>query len=62
MEKTKQAAVKEREAIFTKRQLADSKRYACSRDLVCALLEDGRGYRAAEVDELIENFKKGKVN
>jgi len=47
---------------FTKDQLATSKRYANLRDLVTVLLEDGKQYTLAEVDEKIEAFKKGKVN
>ena len=39
-----------------------SKRYATRRDLVNVLLEDGKQYTLAEVDEKIEAFKKGKVN
>lgn len=46
---------------FTKDQVAASKRYASVRDLVNVLLEDGRQYTLAEVDEKIETFKKGKV-
>lgn len=46
---------------FTRDQLAASKRYATRRDLVNTLLEDGRRYTLAEVDEKIEKFKKGKV-
>lgn len=46
---------------FTKDQLAASKRYATRRDLVSVLLEDGKQYTLAEVDEKIEAFKKGKV-
>lgn len=46
---------------FTKDQLAASKRYADLRDLVGVLLEDGKRYTLAEVDEKIETFRKGKV-
>ena len=56
------AAVKKEAApTFTKDQLANSKRYAGLRDLVSVLLEDGKQYTLAEVDEKIETFKKGKV-
>ena len=55
------AAKKEETPAFTKGQLAASKRYADSRDLVRVLLEDGKQYTLAEVDEKIEKFKKGKV-
>lgn len=64
MAKTKNAATVQKAAAptFTKDQLAASKRYATRRDLVNTLLEDGRQYTLAEVDEKIEAFKKGKVN
>lgn len=47
---------------FTKGQLAASQRYAHLRDLVNVLLEDGRQYTLDEVDEKIEDFKKGQVD
>ena len=63
MAKTENAAAvkKETAPTFTKDQLAASKRYANLRDLVSVLLEDGRQYTLAEVDEKIRTFKKGKV-
>ena len=56
------AEKKEIAPTFTKDQLAASKRYATLRDLVSVLLEDGKQYTLAKVDEMIEAFKKGKVN
>lgn len=56
------AEKKEAAPTFTRDQLAASKRYATRRDLVNTLLEDGKQYTLAEVDEKIEAFKKGKVN
>lgn len=53
---------KQREkARYTKAQLLRSDRYKGRRDLVCALLEDGRGYSLREVDERLEKYEKGKV-
>lgn len=49
-------------ATYTKEQLAASKRYANRRDLIRALLEDGKAYALKEVDALIEQYMKGKVN
>lgn len=57
-----EAAKKSAAPTFTRDQLAASKRYAAQRDLVNALLEDGRQYTLAEVDKKIEAFQKGKVN
>lgn len=49
-------------AVYTKEQLAASKKYANRRDLIGALLESGKTYTRAETDALIEQFMKGKVN
>lgn len=49
------------EKAFTKAQLMVSRRYAAQRDLLSALLKDGRTYTLAEVDRMIVNFRKGKV-
>lgn len=46
---------------FTREQLLASKRYANQRDLIKALLVSGKLYTFAQVDGLIEKFKKGKV-
>ena len=46
-------------AAFTKAQLVASQRYVHRRDLIGALLEDGKTLN--EVDALIEKFMKGKV-
>ena len=47
---------------YKKEQLVASKRYANRRDLIRALLEDGKAYTLNEVDGLIEKYMKGKVN
>lgn len=49
------------QAAYTKEQLAASRRYADRRDLISALLEDGRSYTTDEVDALIKKYLKGKV-
>ena len=49
------------EAVYTREQVMSSQRYAARRDLVSVLLESGKQYTLAEVDEKIEAFKKGKV-
>lgn len=45
----------------TKEQLIASNKFANRRDLISALLEDGKTYTLKEVEALIENFKKGGV-
>lgn len=49
-------------ATYTVDQLAASKRYANRRDLIRALLENGKTYTLNEADRLIEKYMKGKVN
>ena len=56
MAKTEKAA-----AVYSKEQLAASKRYATKRDIIRALLENGKTYTLDEVDALIEKYMKGKV-
>lgn len=48
-------------AVYSKEQLAASKRYATKRDIISALLENGKTYTLDEVDALIEKYMKGKV-
>ena len=56
MAKTEKAA-----AVYSKEQLVASKRYATKRDIISALLENGKTYTFDEVDALIEKYMKGKV-
>lgn len=46
---------------FTKEQLIEAKRFMGNRDLLGAMLEDGKSYTIAEVIKKIEAFRKGKV-
>lgn len=48
--------------VFSKEQIAASDRYADKRDLVTALLDDGKKYTYATVDKVIKDFLKGKVS
>lgn len=47
---------------FSRAQILASGRYQDRQDLVSALLQDGRAYGIEEVDKLVEEFLKGKVN
>lgn len=58
MAKTNAGAVS---AVYTKEQLSHSQKYANSRDLISALLEDGKNYTLEQVDKLITDYRKGKV-
>ncbi len=53
--------VKNRERMFTKEQIAASQRYADRKDLVNAVLADGKKYTFQDVEKTIENYLKGKV-
>lgn len=49
------------ETRYTRGQVLASARYRDRRDLVSALLDDGRTYTIAEVDQEVDRFIKGKV-
>ncbi|MEQ2680382.1 hypothetical protein AAAU98_27065 [Enterocloster citroniae] len=53
--------VRQEETRFKKQELLQAECYQGKRDLVRALLEDGREYSLSEVDAAIEKFMKGKV-
>lgn len=46
---------------YSKQQLMTSKKYAHRRDLIGALLVDGRTYPIGEVDTLIKNYDERKM-
>ena len=46
---------------FTKQQILEAKKYANRKDLVGALLEEGKTYSLSEVDAAISDFMKRKV-
>lgn len=47
--------------VFPKERVLTFKRYADRRDLLSVLLEDGKEYTHDQVQNLIDNFMKGKV-
>ncbi len=55
------AAAKPVAPTHSKEQLLRAQRYAKRRDLLGALLEDGKRYTLEEVDTAIEKYMKGKV-
>lgn len=46
---------------FTKEQIVGAKKYENDIDVINALLKEGKTYTLADVDKIIEDFKKGKV-
>jgi hypothetical protein len=46
---------------FSKERLLKSARYSGKRDLLAALLEDGKEYSHDEVEQIVDKFMKGKV-
>jgi hypothetical protein len=48
--------------VFPKERVLAFKRYADRRDLLSVLLEDGKEYTHDQIDGLIKDFMKGKVN
>ena len=49
------------ERSFSKAQLMSSERFRDRRDIVNALLEEEVKYAAGAVEQMIENYMKGKV-
>lgn len=46
---------------FSKEQIVKAKKIQDNVDLLNAILKNDKEYTLKEVDEIIENFKKGKV-
>lgn len=61
MKTSKKEAKKITEKKFTKEQIVNSKTFIENRDLLKAILED-KSYSKKEINEIIKNYKKGKVN
>lgn len=55
------AAEKAAATKYSKEQLVRSERYVRRRDLLGALLKDGKAYTFEEVDAMLNNYMKGKV-
>jgi len=47
---------------YTKKQIINSKIFIDNKDLLNAVLKEDESYTKQEVNKIIENFKKGKVN
>lgn len=47
--------------VFSKQNFLTFRRYAGRSDLLSVLLEEGKMYTIDQVDELIDQFMKGKV-
>ena len=58
---TESVTVVAKEPKFIKESLVNSKRFRTERDLLSALLKDGVEYTIPEVEDMIMNYKKGKV-
>lgn len=61
-ELNEEVKVKVEKNTFRKESLLKSKKYFNRKDLLNALLKEDIEYTLEEVDALIENFRKGKVN
>ena len=58
---TKKEVKKVAEEKYTKEQNVNSKTFINNRDLLNAVLEN-KSYSKKEINEIIKNYKKGKVN
>ena len=61
MRTSKKEIKKVTEDKFSKEQIVNSKTFINNRDLLNAVLED-KSYSKKEINEIIKNYKKGKVN
>lgn len=50
-----------KETRFSKEQLTGSERFRERKDMLNAILDDGRKYAISEVEQQIEKYRKGKV-
>lgn len=50
-----------KQAAYTKQQLAASEKYRSRRDLIMALLEEGKTYSLPEAEAVLEKYRKGQV-
>ena len=60
--KTSKKENKITEEKYTKSQIIKSKTFRGNKDVVDAVLKQDKSYTKQEVNKIIENFKKGKVN
>lgn len=60
--KTKKVENKITEDKYTKEQIVKSKRFSNNVDLLNATLKENKKYTLQEVNEIIKNYMKGKVN
>lgn len=58
---TEKEKIEKAEEMFSKAQIIGSKKYFTRRDLLNAILEDGREYTLSEVDKKIDSFMKKAV-
>lgn len=56
-----ETAAEKESAGYTREQILKARRYRGQRDLICALLEDGKRVSLEEVDRLVNEYLKGKV-
>lgn len=52
---------KDGEPVFLKEQLVDSAAFRDKRDVLMAILEDGKSYSKQQTEDLLAKFLKGKV-
>lgn len=58
---TKKTENQAKDIKYTKRAIVDSFRYQPKRDLLNAILDDGKEYTIAEVDTIINNYLHKEV-
>lgn len=62
MAKKKTENIQQNVVLYSKEQILNSKRYSNRRDALGVILADDKMYTKEDVDSLLEQFMKGKVN
>ncbi|MCI9015973.1 MAG: hypothetical protein HFJ53_02240 [Clostridia bacterium] len=60
--KTSKKENKITEEKYTKNQIVRAKTFIDNKDLLNAILKEDKSYSKQEINKIIENYKKGKVN
>ena len=60
--KTSKKESKITEEKYTKNQIVRSKTFIDNKDLLNAVLKEDKSYSKQEINKIIENYKKGKLN
>lgn len=61
-EQANEPVIEQEADAFSKESILNSKRFSYRKDALSFLLEDGETYTFDQVEKILDNFMKGKVN